>query len=121
MQVVSPDPVAPTGAVKPVVLSVVFKSSSTQQVWVGFGLKLADVGNELSGATEEQSKVLGRVRSVFSMFCNTNDIADFNEKVVLEPQFGKETVTVQVGLKCSSFLPVELKQDMYYSQLRVRE
>lgn len=101
-----------------VVLSLAFKSSSTQQVWVDFGLKLADVGNELSETTVEESKLLGRVKKVFAMFCDMNDMTDFNKKIAVEPQFGKETVTVQVGLKGSPYLPLELKQDTYYSQLR---
>lgn len=48
-----------------------------------------------------------------------NDMLDFNNKLAVEPQFGKKTVTVQVGQKCSSCLPVELKQELYYSQLRI--
>lgn len=104
---------------KDVVLSVAFKSASTKQAWVEFGLKLADVRSELSRSTVEQSKLLGQVRSVCKIFCNMNDMPDFNEKVTLEPVFGRETITVLVGLRCSPCLPVELKQDMYYSQLRI--
>lgn len=68
-----------------VVLAVAFLSSPTRQVWTEFGLKLKDVRDELNRTTAEQSKLLGRTRSVFRMFCNANDMPDFNEKVARVP------------------------------------
>lgn len=71
------------------------------------------------GAPGELSKLLERVKRVFAMFCEVNDMVDFSNRIAVQPQFRKETVTVRVGLRCSSCLPVELKQDMYYSQFRI--
>lgn len=42
------------------------------------------------GAPGELSKLLERVKRVFAMFCEVNDMVDFSNRIAVQPQFRKD-------------------------------